>query len=64
MPVQIAAAQTNMPDVTTDTPLSEAELILTFEGQTHRGSYNFKRRNINTFAFEETTAEDGSIRHI
>lgn len=64
LPVQIAAAQTNMPDVTTDTPLSEAELILTFEGQTHRGSYNFKRRNINTFAFEETTAEDGSIRHI
>ena len=53
-----------MPDVNEDIPLSEAELYATFEGQTHRGSYNFQRRNIKTYGFEETTADDGSIRHI
>jgi len=60
----IATAQTGFPDIETDSPLSETELLSTFKGQTHRGSYNFKRRDIRTFAFEETTAKDGSIRHI
>jgi len=60
----MASAQLDLPDVTSDTPLSETELILTFNGQTHRGSYNFQRRNIRTFSFEETTSKDGSIRHI
>jgi len=59
-----AAAQMNFPDIETDTPLSEAELFSTFEGQTHRGSYYFQRQNIRTFSFEETTAKDGSIRHV
>jgi len=59
-----ASAQINMPDVVNDTPLSETELLTVFKGQTHRGSYNFKRRDIDTFAFEETTYENGDIRHI
>ena len=52
------------PDVEHDTPLSEAELRAAFTGQTHRGSYNFLNRDITTFAFIETTARDGSIRHL
>ena len=60
----IASAQVDLPDVTSDTPLSETELLSTFNGQTHRGSYNFQRKNIRTFAFEETTSNDGSIRHV
>jgi len=59
-----AIAQINTPDPTSDVPLSESELTTVFKGQTHRGSYNFIRRNIKSFSFEETTSTDGSIRHV
>jgi len=59
-----AIAQMNTPDPASDTPLSESELIAVFNGQTHSGSYNFIRRNIKTFSFEERTAKDGSIHHV
>ena len=52
------------PDVEQDTPLSETELAAAFSGQKHLGSYNFLTREISTFAFEETTLADGSIRHV
>lgn len=51
------------PDIEHDTPLSEAELRTAFTGQTHIGSYNFLNRNITTFAFKETTTQDGKILH-
>jgi hypothetical protein len=61
-----AAAQSGAyyPDVTQDTPLSEAELTDVFTGQTHRGTYNFMRREIPTFAFTETTRENGRAHHV
>jgi hypothetical protein len=52
------------PDVEYATPLSGAELATVFDGKTHQGSYNFLNRDISTFAFKETTAKDGKIRHI
>ena len=52
------------PDVEHDSPLSEVELRAAFTGQKHLGSYNFLNRDITTFAFEETTESDGSIRHV
>jgi len=59
-----ASAQMNVPDVSQDVPLSETELTVTFKGQIHRGSYNFIRRDMDTFSFEEETLSDGSIRHV
>ena len=59
-----AQAQINMPDPDFDTPLSEAELIAVFKGQTHRGTYGFKRVSFNSFGFEETTKQDGKVVHI
>jgi len=53
-----------LPDVETATALSKEELILAFKGQKHLGSYNFLTKDISSFAFEETTNEDGSIRHV
>lgn len=64
LPLATAFGQLDFPDITTEAPLSESELFATFEGQTHRGSYHFKRRDIETFSFEETTGSDNSIRHI
>lgn len=52
------------PDIETSTPLSETELINVFKGKKHLGSYNFLTQDISTFAFEETTRADGSIRHV
>ena len=52
------------PDVENSDPISEAALRAAFSGKTHVGSYNFLNRDITTFAFEETTLEDGKIRHI
>ena len=52
------------PDVEHDTPLSEAELRAVFTGKKHLGSYNFLSKGISTYAFEETTYSDGSIRHV
>ena len=60
----MAAAQINVPDISTNAPLSENELTSVFKGQTHRGSYNFIRPDMDTFSFEETTLSDGAIRHI
>ncbi|MDB2437512.1 hypothetical protein N9W89_02240 [Hellea sp.] len=57
-------AQVNMPDLESDVPLSESELTAVFQGQTHRGTYNFKRRSFTTFGFEETTTKDGRIKHV
>lgn len=52
------------PDVEHDSPLTEAELRAAFTGKKHLGSYNFRNHNISTYAFEETTQSDGSIRHV
>ena len=59
-----AQAQVNMPDPKSDTPLNEAELIAVFKGQTHRGTYGFKRVNFKGFGFEETTLMDGRVKHV
>jgi len=59
-----AQAQANFPDPVSDTPLSEAELIAVFKGETHRGTYSFKRLNFKTYGFEETTDNEGGIKHI
>lgn len=52
------------PDVEHATPLTEAELTKVFKGQKHLGSYNFLTQDISSYAFEETTRADGSIRHV
>jgi hypothetical protein len=57
-------AQINMPDPNSDIPLSEAELIAVFKGQTHRGTYSFQRLNFKGYGFEETTASDGTVKHV
>jgi len=59
-----AQAQINLPDPASDIPLSEAELISVFKGQTHRGTYSFQRINFKSFGFEETTKSDGGVRHV
>lgn len=59
-----AQAQINMPDPATDRPLTQNELIAVFKGQTHRGTYGFKRVNFDSYGFEETTKSDGSVKHI
>jgi len=56
-------AQVNFPDPASDTPLSESELIAVFKGQTHRGTYSFKRVNFKTYGFEEMTDSEGNIKH-
>jgi len=52
------------PDVEHEDPISEEALRAAFTGKKHLGSYNFLNRDITTFAFEETTNTDGSIRHV
>lgn len=52
------------PDVEQEAPLSGGELETAFKGQTHLGTYNFLHNNITSYAFEETTLADGSIRHV
>lgn len=59
-----ALAQVNMPDPKSDTPLTEAELTAVFKGQTHSGTYSFKRTNFESFGFEETTRKDGGVKHV
>ena len=59
-----AQAQVNLPDPFSDAPLSEAELISVFKGQTHRGTYGFKRVNFISYGFEETTEADGGVKHV
>lgn len=59
-----AQAQIDMPDPYSDIPLTETELISVFKGQTHRGTYSFKRLNFKSFGFEETTREDGGVKHV
>ena len=53
-----------LPDPSQEVPLSEEELIEAFSDKTHRVTYNLKRQNIESFAFEETTTSDGKTRHI
>ncbi len=52
-----------LPDTRYEEPLNEAELLAAFSDKTHRGTYNFKRKDIETFAFEETTTSDGRTVH-
>jgi len=52
------------PDVEHDEPLNEAELRAAFTGKKHLGSYNFLNHGISSYAFEETTGADGSIKHV
>jgi hypothetical protein len=51
------------PDPTQEVPLSGTELLEAFSGKTHRGTYNFQRAEIDTFAFTETTHADGRTEH-
>ena len=53
-----------LPDISVEDPMTEDQLIAVFKGQTHTGTYNFLNRDITSFAFEEETAADGSIRHV
>ncbi|GLQ19152.1 hypothetical protein ACFFUB_12110 [Algimonas porphyrae] len=53
-----------LPDPSQEVPLSEAQLLAAFSDKTHRGTYNFKRPEIDTFAFVETTTSDGRTRHV
>ncbi|WP_298912812.1 hypothetical protein [uncultured Algimonas sp.] len=52
-----------MPDPRTEAPLDEEALRAAFSGQTHLGTYNFKRPEIDTFSFRETTSANGTTRH-
>lgn len=52
------------PDVEHDEPLTETELRAAFTGKKHLGSYNFLNYGISSYAFEETTRSDGSIKHV
>ena len=52
-----------LPDPSQEMPLDEAQLIAAFTDKTHRGTYNFKRPEIDTFAFAERTTADGRTRH-
>ena len=52
------------PDPTQEVPLNEDQLRAAFTDKTHRGTYNFKRAEIDTFAFAERTTADGRTRHV
>ncbi|GHA83604.1 hypothetical protein GCM10009069_03630 [Algimonas arctica] len=52
-----------LPDPSQELPLGEDQLRAAFSDKTHRGTYNFKRPNIDSFAFMETTKSDGTTRH-
>lgn len=52
-----------LPDPKQEIPLTGQELLEAFSDKTHRGTYNFKRANIDTFAFVETTTADGRTIH-
>ena len=52
-----------LPDPARELPLSEEQLLAAFSDKTHRGTYNFKRPNIDSFAFVETTKSDGTTHH-
>ena len=52
-----------LPNIAKDVPLDEDALIAAFSDKTHRGTYSFKRPNIDTFAFVETTTSDGRTVH-
>jgi hypothetical protein len=62
-PMQPNAQGDYLPDPSMEAPLNSDELTAAFSGMTHRGTYNFRRPNIDTFAFEETTSADGTTRH-
>lgn len=53
-----------VPDVEISEPLTQQELRVAFSGKTHRGTYSFLRNDIDTYAFTETTHEDGRILHV
>ncbi|MGB6231425.1 MAG: hypothetical protein WBF53_15025 [Litorimonas sp.] len=52
-----------MPNPDQDIPLGEEELLDAFSDKTHTGTYTFERKNIDTFAFRETTTSDGRTEH-
>lgn len=52
-----------LPNPAQELPLSEGQLTAAFSDKTHRGTYNFKRPNIDSFAFVETTKSDGTTHH-
>lgn len=52
-----------MPDIETEIPLDAKSLEEAFSGKTHRGSYNFKVRNLEGFHFEEWTSQSGEVLH-
>lgn len=59
-----ARADDNLPDLSKAKPLTAAQLEAVFRGKTHRGSYNFIRKNFTSYGFEETTFADGTLEHI
>lgn len=63
MPFSVSA-QEIFPNVTHQSPLTAEQLDNVFNGQSHRGSYNFMRKSFTTYSFEETTFEDGTLEHI
>jgi hypothetical protein len=52
-----------LPDLAYEQPLDAEALKEIFSGQTHRGSYNFERPNMDGFHFEEWTSESGEVLH-
>ena len=63
-PLQPDADGNYLPDPRQDVPLNEADLLAAFTDKTHFGTYSFKRRDIDTFAFRETTTSDGRTVHV
>jgi len=62
-PQAVLAQDDHLPDVENEMPLDESALKEFFFGQTHRGSYNFERPNMDGFHFEEWTSESGEVLH-
>lgn len=62
-PQTVFAQDDYLPDVENELPLDAEALKELFSGQTHRGSYNFERPNMDGFHFEEWTSESGEVLH-
>ena len=60
-PLENSALFNVIPD--TAKKLDKSALRTVFSGVTHKGQYRFLREATNTFAFVETTHEDGTLIH-
>lgn len=59
-----ASADMGFPDIDAEDPLTREQVQAAFSGQTHRGTYQFRQKHIDSFAFTETTFADGRVRHV